>query len=398
MTERLYFDDPYRTEFEAHIVDRMKAEEKPAVILDRTCFYPTAGGQECDRGFLNKVRVVDVMEQDRDIIHILEKEIAEEKVHGTIDWKRRFDFMQQHSGQHVLSQSFFRILKANTVSSHLGDGSSTIEIARGTLTVEEAHSVEDFANSILYENRVIKTYFVSEDEIGSIPLRRTPKKEGPIRIVEVDGLDYTPCGGTHCRHTGEIGLIKTGRWEKIRGHVRIQFLCGYRALREYRWKSEAIEQMADRFSARGSDVPALVLKQEEESRELRTKIKELTERALEGEARDLLAEAASVGGVKIVKAVFDNRPSEEIKTLATRIAAVEQAIALLGNRGEKGQLVFSCSEGLPYKMNDFIGEASQMMGGRGGGSPGLAFGGGPKAEKVNEAIDSMFDRIRKGQV
>ena len=396
MTERLYFDDPYRTEFEASVVGRFQIDGKVGLILDQTCFYPTAGGQQCDRGLLNDVPVRDVKEWDGDIIHVLEREIQEDEVLGKIDWERRFDFMQQHSGQHVLSQSFFRVLDANTKSAHLGEKSSTIEIARETLAVEEVHSVEDFANSILYENRVIKTYFVSEDEIDSIPLRRTPKKEGPIRIVEVDGLDYTPCGGTHCRHTGEIGLIKTGRWEKIRGHVRIQFLCGYRALREYRWKSEAIEEMADRFSTRGSDVLALFKKQEEENRELRTQVKSLTERALEEEVHDLLAKAASLDEVRIVKAVYNKRPSEEMKTLATRITIVGQAIALLGNRGEKAQLVFSCSDGLPFKMNDLMNEACSKIDGRGGGSPKLAFGGGPRIDKLEEAIQYAYHAIMKG--
>jgi alanyl-tRNA synthetase len=289
------------------------------------------------------------------------------------------------------------VLEANTRSAHLGEESSTIEIARGTLTVEEAHSVEDFANSVVFENRAIKTYFRSEDELTSIPLRRTPKKKGRIRIVEIDGFDYTPCGGTHCRHTGEIGLIKTGRWEKIRGHVRIQFLCGNRALSEYRWKSDAVEELADRFSARGGDVLSLVTKQTDEMKALKGSLKELTERTLRLEAYELLSKATVLGEIKIVKAVFHNRPSEDIKTLATMTTESEKSIALLGNCDEKGQLIFACSKGLTYKMNDLITGASAAIGGRGGGSPNLAFGGGPKSEIVGEAIERVFQHIVKGQ-
>ena len=397
MTDRLYFDDPYRIEFEAKIVDKVEFEGKPALILNRTCFYPTAGGQECDRGFISDVPVVDVIDQDNEIIHVLERDVPGTEIRGRIDWKRRFDFMQQHSGQHVLSQSFFRVLDANTTSSHLGQESSTIEILRETLTLEEAHSVEDFANSVVFENRAIKTYFRSEDELTSVPLRRTPKKKGHIRIVEIDGLDYTPCGGTHCRHTGEIGLIKVGRWEKIRGHVRIQFLCGKRALSEYRWKSEAIEELADHYSAKGTDVLALVTKQSEENKVLHRNLKDLTEQAIAFEAKKLFSEAESMGDLKLVKSVFDERPAEELRTLATKIVSYGKVVVLLGNRGEKAQLVFSCSEGLPYKMNDLIGIACTKIDGRGGGTPRLAFGGGPLSDKVEEAVESVFENISKGQ-
>lgn len=396
MTERLYFDEPYRTEFEASVVDRVEIEGKPALILNRTCFYPTAGGQQCDRGIINDVSVIDVVDQDGEIIHVLEREITGDGVRGCIDWRRRFDFMQQHSGQHVLSQSFFRILDANTKSAHLGEGSSTIEIARGTLSREEAHAVENVANKIVFENRAIKTYLRSEDELSSMPLRRTPKKKGRIRIVEIDGFDFTPCGGTHCRRTGEIGLIKTGRWEKIRGHVRIQFLCGNRALTEYRWKSETVEELADRFSARGTDVLSLVMKQTDEIKELKANVKEVTLKALDMEVHELLSKAPVLGELKIVKAVYQNRPSEDMKTLATMITESEKSIALLGNCDEKGLLVFSCSKGLPYTMNDLVAEACAKIGGRGGGSPDLAFGGGPQPENVEDAIEHVFQQILKG--
>ncbi|MFQ6092752.1 MAG: DHHA1 domain-containing protein [bacterium] len=397
MTERLYFDDPYRIDFVATVVGRVEVDGRPGLILDQTCFYPRAGGQGCDRGFLNDVPVIDVLEREGEILHLMGDEITADSVGGRIDWKRRFDFMQQHSGQHVLSQSFLRVLGADTVSAHLGEETSTIEIAREDLTIEEAHSVEQFANGVLFENRPIKTYFVSEDEISKIPLRKVPPQKGNFRIVEVEAFDHSACGGTHCHCTGEIGLIKVGRWERIRKNIRLQFLCGGRALSDYRWKSQVVEELAERYSARGSDVIALVTKQAEENKELRRNLRSLSERAMEFEAHELLSKAVVLGEIRVVKAVFDRRPFEEIKSLASKIVDCEKALVLFGNRGEKGQLLFSCSEGLPYKMNDLIGDACARLGGRGGGSPRLAFGGGPGTEKVEEAVMSVCEHILKGQ-
>ena len=397
MTERLYFDDPYRTDFEATVMDSVEVDGKPGLVLNQTCFYPAGGGQGCDQGFLNDVPVVDVLERDGEILHLTGGVINVEKVRGSIDWKRRFDFMQQHSGQHVLSQALLQLLDADTVSAHLGEVTSTIEIAREDLREEEIKAAEELANKIVFENRAIKTYFVSADEVKSIPLRKIPPQKGRFRIVEVEDFDHSACGGTHCQRTGEIGLIKVGRWERIRKNVRLQFLCGSRALADYTWKSKVVEELADRYSARGSEVLALVTKQAEEIKELRRNLKNLSERAMEFEARELLSKAAQYRNIKIVQAIFDGRPLEELKTLARLIVEAERAVALFGNLGENGQMVFSCSEDLPYKMNDLMSDACLRLGGRGGGSPKIAFGGGPLVENVEQAIQHVSDRIQNIQ-
>jgi alanyl-tRNA synthetase len=397
MTERLYFDDPYRTEFEATVVRSVEVDGRPGVILNQTCFYPTAGGQSCDRGFLEDIAVVDVLERNGEIVHVVESLRDLERVHGRIDWKRRFDFMQQHSGQHVLSQSMLQVLGAETVSSHLGEEASSIEIGREDLTNAEARIAEEFANTIVFENRPIKTYFVSPDEVAKLPLRKIPPHRGRLRIVEVEGFDYSACGGTHCRWTGEIGLIKVGRWERIRKNVRLQFRCGARALADYRSKSETVETLADHYSARAAEVLNLVMKQAEENRDLRRKLRSFSQRIMELEIQALLAEAVPCGDIKLVQAIFDHRPLDEMKSLALQIANRERAVVLLGNRADKGQLAFACSEGLPYRMNDLIREACARLNGRGGGESRLALGGGPLAEKVEEAIQSVAACIVKGQ-
>jgi alanyl-tRNA synthetase len=292
MTKRLYFDEPYRTEFEATVIRSVEWQGKPGLTLDQTCFYPASGGQGCDKGFLNDVPVVDVLEHEGEILHLTADRIEAQRVSGRISWNRRFNFMQQHSGQHVLSQSVLQVLHADTLSSHLGEETSTIEIAKGDLANEEVWAAEEFANKIVFENRTIKSYFVSTDQLEKIPLRKIPSQKEQLRIVEIESLDVSACGGTHCRRTGEIGLIKVGRWERIRKNVRLHFLCG--------------------------------------------------------------------------------------------------------NKVEKGQLVFACSAGLAWRMNDLLRNACTILGGSGGGSSGLAFGSGPLVQKVEEAIQRTYERILKG--
>jgi alanyl-tRNA synthetase len=397
MTTRLYLDDPYQTEFEASVVRRVEVNGKLGLILNQTCFYPTAGGQPCDRGSLNQVPVVDVLEKDDEVLHVLEGAVDADRVHGRILWERRFDFMQQHSGQHVLSGSVLRVLDAHTVSSNLGEETSSIEIARGDLTDRQLKATEESANGIVFENRAIKTYFLSADEVASLPVRKIPPQRDRLRIVEIEDFDYSACGGTHCRQTGEIGLIKIGRRERVRRNVRLHFLCGARALADYRWKSQMLDKLAGRYSAKATDVLDLVTKQAEENKELQRRLGNLSERALELEAHALLSKAVLCGDMKLVQAIFDRRPFDEVKSLARRIADIDRAVVLLANRGKKGQLAFSCSEGLPYDMNDLMSDACAMLEGSGGGSPNLAFGGGPLVENVEKAVRGAFERMLKGE-
>ncbi len=393
MTKRLYFDDPDQIEFEAEIIRQVQFNNQPGVILNQTCFYPTSGGQMCDRGFLNHVAVLDVFEHEGHILHLTEKRIDAQKVKGRISWKRRFDFMQQHSGQHLLSQTVLRVMKANTISSHLGEDTSSIEIEKERITDREIRETEDIVNTFVFDNRPITTSFISKVLAKNLPLRKTPPQKNSIRIVDIDNFDITPCGGTHCRRTGEIGLIKIDRWERIRNHIRLQFLCGGRVLSDYRWKSHSIDQMADLFSAKGRDVQNRVVKQFEENKSLRHHLKTVSNQLLNAESLQMLSSATPCGPFKIVCTVFDQRPIEEIKSLAMGMVKQEAVVVLFGNRGEKGQIVFACSKDLPFKMDDLVREAAFAIQGKGGGSPTLAFGGGPAVEELEKAIQKIFDRI-----
>jgi alanyl-tRNA synthetase len=394
MTERLYYLDPYRREFEAKVVERTSMGTKPGLILESTCFYPTSGGQPHDEGSLNGVPVINVFERgDKAIVHVLATELKGDFVHGVIDWERRFDHTQQHTGQHILSQAFLQVLNAATVGFHLGKEASTIDVDKAPLAAAQLDRVEDLANEIVFADLPVKTYSVAEPELTSLPLRKLPAVEMPIRIVEVEGFDYSPCGGTHCRRTGEVGLIKITKVERRGQETRIEFLCGGRALADYRSKNQTVTELANRFSVGAWELAEAVERLAEEAKSSKRELNAAKNRLLDYEAVELLAEAEQHGDVRVVRKVFANREGEEVRCLALRLVESEGSVALLGLSEEKAQLFFACSVDLPYDMNDLLKEACQAIGGGGGGQRHFAQGGGPDGSKVGEALKIAYERL-----
>ena len=249
MTERLYYADAYARTFEAQVIDRAEVNGQPAVILDRSAFYPEGGGQPSDRGTLNQVNVLDVItrEADEAVLHVLSAQV-EDRVTGVVDSARRFDLMQQHSGQHILSQAFVQAAQAETVSFHLNpdplDGALTIDLDTAQLSSAQIDRAEELANTIVFENRPIVARFVTDQELQALPLRKPPKVDKAIRIVQVEGFDWSACGGTHVARTGEVGLIKIVKLERRGAETRVEFRCGRRALHDYRRKNQMIMQIA----------------------------------------------------------------------------------------------------------------------------------------------------------
>jgi alanyl-tRNA synthetase len=394
MTERLYYLDPYRLEFEARVVGRIGVGSRPGVILESTCFYPTSGGQPHDEGHLNGVPVVNVVErEDKAIVHVLATEVKGNVVHGVIDWERRFDHMQQHTGQHILSQAFLQLLNAETVGFHLGEEISTIDIDKAPLPASQLDRIEDRTNEIIFADRPVKTYWVTETEVAGLPLRKLPAVEMPIRIVEVEGFDYSPCGGTHCRRTSEVGLIKITKVERRGQDTRIEFLCGGRALADYRAKNRTVNELANQFSVGAWELAEAVQRLAEEVKSSRRELNAARNRLLDYEAVELSAEAEQHGGIRVVRKVFTDREGEEVRRLALRLVESEGSVALLGLAGEKAQLVFACSDDLPYDMNDLLKKACQVVGGGGGGQRHFAQGGGPDGSRVGEALEIAHERL-----
>jgi alanyl-tRNA synthetase len=386
-TKKLYFEDAYLGEFEARVVERREIEGRPAIVLDRTAFYPEAGGQSSDRGTINGIAVVDVVEDGGTILHVLAAPVDAETVHGTIDRTRRFDRMQQHSGQHILSQAFYEVLKGATLSFHIGDEVSSLEIGVPKISDADLDRVEARANAVVFEDLEIKTYFVPEEEIGTVPLRKPPKKGegGMIRVVEVDRFDHSACGGTHCRRAGEIGLIKVVKWEKIRGNLRFEFVCGARALRDYQEKNRIARHAAAAFSVADRDVPAAIDKAQAEIKAMKKRARRLEERVAAFEAGQMVREASG----KVIRAEFEDRSPEEARFLALNIIRQGEFVVLFAAPGEgRSHIILAASEALGLDARTLIPAIAGVLEARGGGSPSLVELVTTETAKVAAALDA----------
>ena len=363
ITNRLYYNDSYTTEFSARIVEQMHVGDRPAVILDRTYFYPTGGGQPHDTGYINDVRVVEVLPREADgaVLHILSNEMAADReVSCRIDWERRFDHMQHHTGQHM-------------------------------------------ANWIVYENRPVKARLVRPGEAASIRVRMMPDHlltQG-LRVIEVEGFDVTACGGTHVARTGEIGLIKVLKLANHRGGSRVEFRCGWRALRDYRDKNRLLNQLSADLTVGYWEMGDALTRLRGELQDAQRALKAATKQLLEYEAESLLAGAPVRSGVRMVKAAFEGRGADEVRALASRLTQGEATLVMLGTSGEKAQIILARSADLPLDLNQPLQAAlSALGGGRGGGRPEFCQGGGVPAgaAQVEMALGEAERAILAGNV
>ncbi len=401
MTKKLYLDDPYLQNCTSEIVKQTQVHSKPGIILNQTVFYPTSGGQPHDTGWISGVEVIDVLEdQNQQIIHLLEKPLIGSQVVCEINWDRRFDHMQQHSGQHILSQVLLRTSHTNTISFHLGEQSSTIDIDQSGLTPETIFSVEQFANRIIFENRDIIDHMVSKSQINQFPIRTPPTVDDHIRILEIKDFDYSPCGGTHCSKSGEIGILKIRRHENYKGGTRIHFVCGFRALKDYQEKTELLKQLSKSLSTAEADLAQNITKLKEDLKTLTGERNDLNKKLLDYEADWLFPEGKQQANIRLVKKIFNNRQLKEIKLLARKIVEKSPDTVILFGIKTHGnaQLLFQCTEELAYDMVQLMETACSVIKGRGGGRPQQAQGGGPAVEKLEEALqgaeDMLFNMIR----
>jgi alanyl-tRNA synthetase len=398
-TERLYFQDSSLLGFSANVVDVKSTDRGDCIILDKTAFYPTGGGQPNDTGTLGDARVVDVFEHETGFIyHLVEPSGSLSMgatVTGLVDRARRLDHLQQHSGQHILSQAFVQTCGAETRSFHLGSQTSTIDIESQLPTNEMMRAAEDLANAIVLEDRPMRVHLVNEEEAARLPLRKESAVRGNIRVIEVADFDWSPCGGTHAARTGQIGLIAIRSHERAKKMTRVEFVCGSRALAEYRMANETAVAVARLFSAERDSSPGLVSRALQENKALKRRVRDLLELATQAEASEILKAAQSLEGFKLVHLVFEGRDLEEIRMLASKIVQQEPSVALLATRdSQAARLVFARSESLSPNMGELIAKACETLGGRGGGKPDLAQGGGPLVERLEEAIKTAADKVK----
>lgn len=391
-TKRLYLESPYKVEFEAQVVEKVIWEQKPALILDQTCFYPESGGQPCDKGTINEVEVLKVLEDEARIIHLLAENISSAKVTGKIEWQTRFDHMQQHSGQHILSQSFHELLGAETLSFHLGEAISSVEMDLRKISEEEVENVERRANEIVFQDREIKCYFIPEEKIESVPLRRPPKKKGLIRVVEVSDFDFSACGGTHVRRAGEIGLIKILKLERIRNNIRFEFICGQRTLEDYLWKNRILRELSTRFTVNEEEILNTVERLSSDLKSQKRKGKKMQEKIAQYEAQEIIQETKE----KIIKELFVDKTPEEVRFLVLNIIRKGDFVVLFGLKGEeRGHLILACSENINIDMREIVPLVSPLIKGKGGGRPSLVEIAGEEIENLEQALERAFEFIKK---
>lgn len=383
MTKRLYYTDPYCTHFSARVVERLTWQGQPSVVLDRTAFYPASGGQPADGGTLDGVAVLDVVVREEDIavVHVLERALQQDgEVEGVLDWPRRFDHMQQHTGQHILSAAFEQLLDADTVGFHLGAEVSTVDINVARLDPAAVMPVEELANRAVWEDRPVRARLVGADEVAALPLRRPPAVEGVVRIVDVAGFDVNPCGGTHVARTGEIGLIKIVRLDYRGGETRVEFLCGGRALRDYRSKNTMVNQLAGMLTVGHWELERAVERLRGEAKQLRQELRRAHMQLLKTEAAELAETADVYGAYRVVRRVWQEREPGELRTLAQELAQRLGVIALLVGVGERTHLCFACADGLDLDVASLLRETCARLGGKGGGQPHLAQGSAPETD------------------
>jgi alanyl-tRNA synthetase len=396
MTQRLYYHDSFLYDFDAE-VEELPESKRPAIILNRTAFYPTSGGQIFDMGVISTEtgshRVTEVAEtEDGRVVHYLEAPVKDlhsgTRVHGLIDANRRRDHMQQHSGQHVLSAAFVRLFSMPTVSFHMADEYCSIDLDTPALTKEQIASAERFANEVILENRPVDIRFVTREEAGKLGLRKLPPVEGnQLRIIDIHDFDLIACGGTHVRQTGQIGCILLRKSEKVRQGYRVEFVAGQRAVATARRDFTTLTDASALFSAHIYDVPQQVRKSLEEIRSLRKQGEESLDELTAAQATSLLAEAPESGGRKLVMRTFADRDMNSLKLLAQKLTRQSaNVIALLATTSPQPSLVFAQSAGQPSDMAAAMKQVMAQIGGRGGGTKDMAQGGLPNSDKVEAAL------------
>ena len=376
MTARIYYAEPSCRTFDAVVVRVVDYEGRPGVILDRTAFYPTSGGQPYDTGRLGAARVLETLEVDGDVVHLVSALPAEgERVRGDIDWMRRFDHMQQHTGQHLLSAAFDRLSGNRTVSFHMGAEVSTIDLEREA-SPGDVDGAVDAANAVVWDNRPVSIRFVSSAEASRLPLRKEPAREGVLRLIEIAEFDLSACGGTHVGSTGEIGLIGVLGAERFRNASRVSFVCGRRALEALRLHREVVASSVRVLSVLPQELPAAIERLQVEAKELRRTIARQQEALAVHEAARLIAGASDTATARVIVERLEGWDAAGLKAIASAITSQATSAVVLLSASSPAAVVVARSPGVTVDAAGVLKKLLAQFGGRGGGKPDLAQGGG----------------------
>jgi len=394
MTDRIYYTESSCRAFGAVVTRVVEHEGRPAVLLDRTAFYPTSGGQPFDTGRLGTVDVLETVDQGDDVLHVVSAQVAEGlRVHCEIDWARRFDHMQQHTGQHVLSAAFDRLLDNRTMSFHMGADAATIDLARDVSPADVERCVDE-ANRIVWEDRPVTIRFASPEEAARLPLRKEPVRQGPLRLIEVSDFDVSACGGTHVARTGEIGMIAVTGAERFRGGSRLTFVCGGRALRTLRTYRDAVVGSVRSLSVLPHELPSAIERMQLEHKQTRKTVSRLQASLAVHEASRLLAEAPEGDGIRVVVQVLDGWDASGLKAIATAMTAHEKVAVALFSSAPPIAVVVARSPDGGIDANAILQQLLARFGGRGGGKADLAQGAGLTGDP-NEIIAAARSSIER---
>ena len=334
-TERLYYADSHLIEFDARVIDiTERVSGWTAVTLDRTAFYPTGGGQPSDTGVLGGARVVECTDQGDTVLHVIQGPAPKigDLVKGRVDWPRRLDHIQQHSGQHILSQALVALFDAPTRSFRVMEHVCEIDVDLIDPSDERIERAVELANNVIWEDRPVVTREVTAEEAAELPLRKEPAREGNLRLIEIEGFDLTPCGGTHASHTGEVGLIAVRSWERAKGLTRIEWVAGRRALEDYRRANKSARSVAALFSTGRDEAPKLAARMLDENKRLHQRLRPLEEIASRAEADELYESATTNDeNLRIISKVFADRDAESLRLIAQALVTRPGVIALLGS-------------------------------------------------------------------
>lgn len=399
MVNKIYLDNPYLREIEARITSKVYENGKYYLKLNRTIFYPhLSGGQPGDKGTINGVEVLEVYEENSEIIHVIKENINSDKVTLNIDWENRLDNMQQHTGQHLLSAAFYKLYNGETVGFHIGQDYVYIDVTLPELTEEEADKIELYANRIITSNFEIKSYYIEENDVEKIPVRKKPTVNSNIRIVEIDNIDFSPCAGTHLGNTGELGLIKIRKWEKYKGNIRVEFACGLRAFCDYSWKHKTIKDIALMLSSKDTDVLKKVQLLYQGKEELEKENRNLKEEIYSIKGEELLRNSIKEKDLPYIIKTFDNMDIKELSALSMAINNKELSVQIFGSTlDDKGHFLISIPKEVNVNLRDIFKDISEEFDIKGGGSP-LVVQGGCNIDILDDVLNKFFQLIKESNL
>jgi alanyl-tRNA synthetase len=402
MVRKLYYEDAYIQEFQARITSiGRETDGRLFIELDQTAFYPTGGGQPCDYGTIHGLQVAEVEEIDGAIRHHLEATDKQcqlsigDEVRCVIDWNRRFDHMQQHNGQHILSAAIEELYAIPTIGFHMGREMVTIDLDTDKWDKEMADGAEQYANRIVMEDRLITARFVEPEELKAMPLRKPPSVDENIRIVTIVEFDYNPCGGTHPHRTGEVGPIQLFGFESVRGKVRLQFACGMRALTMIQQKKRILQTITQLMTCGEQDLVAKIERLQQERKELEKSNQQLSVKLLDYEVNEWIQNALIDQGIRIVTRELVDTPIPMMQKIAQTITTKEpSSVAVIKSTADKTQIVLARGDSVELDMNVILKNVLEQVNGKGGGSSKMAQGGCIGTIATERIVDTIQSFIR----